>query len=102
MPIVVIFCLIPFLAGLGVQYLFCGFSKHKILRLVPLLVVLATAAIIFASRYYGWSMENGGGHAPIETLLFMPVLPAALVLFGLLVGWRVWRHRWRPRIIKGK
>ncbi|MEG1857204.1 MAG: hypothetical protein RR216_00590 [Pseudoflavonifractor sp.] len=102
MPILVFFCLIPFLAGLGLQYLACRFFKRRVLRVLPLLLTLGIAGGIFASRYFGWSAENGGGKAPIETLLFMPVLPAVLVLGGVFTGWRIWKYRWSPRIIKGK
>ncbi|MEG0765820.1 MAG: Tat pathway signal protein [Pseudoflavonifractor sp.] len=102
MPILVLFCLLPFLLGLGLQYIACRFFKRRAFRILPLLLALGITALVGSVRYFGWSMEHGGGGAPLETLLFMPGLPAALVLGGIFTGWRIWKHRWSPRIIKGK
>ena len=54
-----------------------------------------TLAVLFA-RFFGWS-DTGG--APIETLLFVPGLPAALVFLGLYLGRRLYKRLWDPRVI---
>ena len=95
MPILLIICLIPLLLGLIAEYLVCRRTKKRLLRLLPLLVSLLLTAGVAV-----WPAEHGGGSHPIETMILIPGLPACALFLGLLLGWRLWRRLWRPRIIR--
>ena len=103
MPIILLLGILPILAGALAEYLVCRFTKRRPWRWVPPLLCLAGTAVVTLVRYHGWSADAAqGGSAPIETLLFIPGLPAALLFLGLFLGWRVWRRRWMPRVIDEK
>ena len=70
MIIVVIFAAIPFLLGLVIEYLICRLLKKGLWRVVPPLL-----------------------------LAFVPGVPVIAALLGMLIGWRIWRRLWRPRLI---
>lgn len=101
MPIVILLCILPLLLAACLQYLACRFLKKTVFRWLPPLFCLTVTAIVAAARFSGWSSDGGMG-APIETLLLIPGLPAAVVIAGLFVGWRIWKWRWSPRIINEK
>ncbi|HIR84084.1 MAG TPA: Tat pathway signal protein [Candidatus Galloscillospira excrementavium] len=100
MPILLIICLIPLLLGLIAEYLVCRRTKKRLLRLLPPLVSLLLTAGVAAWRWAVWPAEHGGGSPPIETMILIPGLPACALFLGLLLGWRLWRRLWRPRIIR--
>lgn len=102
MPVIIVICLIPLLIGVLVEYVVCRFTGKKILRLLPPVIVLIVTAIVAAVRFFGWSAEHGGENAPLDTLLLIPGVPAALLLAGLTLGWRLWRRLWKPRVIKDR
>lgn len=102
MPIIILICALTLLASTAVEYVVCRFLKHKLWRWAPPAVAFIIAAAVFAARYFGWSADHGGEKAPLETLLFIPILPALLVFLGLYLGWRVWKRRWSPRVINNK
>lgn len=101
MPIIILLCILPLVLAACVQYLVCRFLKKPVLHVLPALACFLTALIVALARYHGWSMDGGEG-APIETLLLIPGLPAAVVSVGLFLGWKVWARRWRPRVIDEK
>ena len=101
MPIVILLCVLPLALAGGVQYAVCRYAKKKLWRFAPLLLWFAVTAGVGLARYHGWSADGGQG-APIETLLVIPGVPSAVVLAGLFAGWRVWRYRWRPRVIRDR
>ncbi|SCJ58418.1 Uncharacterised protein [uncultured Flavonifractor sp.] len=96
MPILILFCLLPLALGAAVEYAAYRFARRKLWRWVPPLVCLAVTLAVLAARFFGWS-DTGG--APIETLLFVPGLPAALVFLGLYLGRRLYKRLWDPRVI---
>lgn len=90
MPILILFCLLPLALGAAAEYAAYRFARRKLWRWVPPLVCLAVTLAVLAARFFGWS-DTGG--APIETLLFVPGLPAALVFLGL------YKRLWDPGVI---
>ncbi|WP_130869969.1 Tat pathway signal protein [Intestinimonas massiliensis (ex Afouda et al. 2020)] len=96
MPIIIgIFCILPLLLGLAVEYLVCRFLKKKLWRALPPLVVLILAALVTAGRLGVWEADE----SPVTQLLFVPGLPALCALMGTLLGWRLWKKLWGPRVI---
>lgn len=91
----------PAAVGLGAEYLCCRLPKRRWPRWVPPLLTLGAALALALLRYHGWS-ASGGEKAPLETLLFVPGLPAAACLLGEYLGWRLWRRLWLPRVVKDK
>lgn len=102
MPMIMLLCILPLLAGGAVEYAACRFPKGRFWRWLPPVATGAVTAVVAVVRSVGWSMKAGGGNAPIETLLIIPGIPAFLVFVGLFLGWRVWRRRWTPRIFREK
>ena len=103
MPVILALCLLPVLLGAVCEYAVCRFTKRRAWRWALPLTALAGTVIVFLVRYHGWSADVAhGGSAPIETLLFIPGLPAALLFLGLFNGYRLWRQVWRPRVIDEK
>ena len=41
-----------------------------------------------------------GEFRPLAQLLFVPGLPALGAAVGLLLGWRLWKRLWGPRVIR--
>lgn len=96
MPIIVgVFCLLPLLLGLAAEYLVCRFLRRKLWRLLPPAVVLALTALVAAGRLNVWESSQ----SPVTQLLFVPGLPALCALIGTLLGWRLWKRLWGPRVI---
>lgn len=96
MPIIIgIFCILPLLVGLAAEYLVCRFLKKKLWRVLPPLVVLLLAALVTAGRLSVWEADE----SPVTQLLFVPGLPALCALMGTLLGWRLWKKLWGPRVI---
>ena len=92
MPIIIgIFCALPFLAGLIAEYLVCRLTRRRWWKLLPPAAVVALTAAV-------WESDQ----SPLTQLLFVPGLPALFALLGLLVGWRLWKRLWGPRVVKDK
>lgn len=91
---------IPLAVGLVVEYGFCRFPKRWLWRWIPPLVTGAATVWVTLHRYHGWSA--GEEKAPIETLLFIPGLPALGAVVGLWLGWRLWKRLWLPRVVKDR
>ena len=96
MPIIVgVFCLLPLLLGLAAEYLVCRFLKRKLWRILPPAVVLALTALVAAGRLNVWESSQ----SPVTQLLFVPGLPALFALIGIVLGWRLWKKLWSPKVI---
>ena len=96
MPIIIgIFCVLPLVLGLIAQYLVCRFPKRKLWRALPPLIVLVLAGWVTAGRLNMWEAD----HSPVTQLLFVPGLPALFALIGTVLGWRLWKKLWGPRVI---
>lgn len=100
MPLLLLLCVLPAVLGAVVEYIVCRSTVRRLWRSVPPVGVVLAAGVITLVRYHGWSADPELGlHAPVETLLFIPGLPAALLLVGIWLGWRLWKRRWAPRVI---
>lgn len=95
MIILILFAAIPFLIGLLIEYIICRFVRRNLWRGIPPLVITALGVGVAFYRYRMWSSDT----AVWTQLLFVPGLPAVLILLGMLVGWRLGRRFWRPRVI---
>lgn len=100
MPILFVFFMIPLAAGAFMEYIFCRFPKKHFWRYLPPAAAAILTGTVTAFRYFGWN--EGGGGAPIETLLFFPGLPAAGLFIGFFAGWRIWKRLWTPHVIRKK
>ena len=114
MPIyIAIFCVLPLLAGLIPEYLVCRFTRRPWWRLLPPLAVALLAALAYqvrrgqsrivwlkvtAGRLRVWESEA----SPVTQLLFVPGVPALFALAGTLLGWRLWKRLWGPRVVKDR
>ena len=99
MPIyIAIFCLLPLLAGLIPEYLVCRFTKKAWWKLLPPLAVVLITALVAAGRLRVWESEV----SPVTQLLFVPGVPALFALAGVLLGWRLWKRLWSPRVVKDR
>ena len=99
MPIyIAIFCVLPLLAGLIPEYLMCRFTRRPWWKLLPPLAVALLAALVTAGRLRVWESEA----SPVTQLLFVPGVPALFALAGTLLGWRLWKRLWGPRVVKDR
>lgn len=95
MILVVIFGAIPFFLGLVIEYLICRFLKRGLWRVLPPLLLALLGAGVAVYRHHMWASD-----AAIWTqLILVPGVPVTAALLGMLIGWRIWRHLWRPRLI---
>ena len=91
---------VPMAIALAVEYAACRLPKRRLWRgLPPFITGLVTVGVTLY-RYHGWSAV--GEKAPVETLLFIPGLPALGAFLGLFLGWRLWRRLWLPRVVKDR
>lgn len=96
MPIIIgIFCVLPLVLGLIAQYLVCRFPKRKLWRALPPLIVLILAVWTAMGRLRVWEAD----HSPVTQLLFVPGLPALFALIGIVLGWRLLKKLWSPKVI---
>ncbi|BDF66033.1 hypothetical protein CE91St43_00050 [Oscillospiraceae bacterium] len=100
MPIFLMLFLIPLGAAAVVEYILCRFPKKRFWRCLPPAALAIAVLAVTLFRYHGW--DDGGGGAPIETLLFFPGLPALGLAVGLFLGWRLWKKLWSPRVFREK
>ena len=96
--ILVGFLLLPALLGLIAEYAACRLTmaRRRWLRLLPPLLLAALTALTAAWRYRVWTAPE----SPLAQLLFVPGLPALGAAVGLLLGWRLWKRLWGPRVIR--
>lgn len=100
MPIILAgFCLLPFIIALIIMYLVCLKSGRWYIRVIPPIIILLLAGVIAFARYQVWASTTV---PPWTQLIFFPGLPTLFILLGMLVGWRLWWRRWRPRVVKDK
>ena len=100
MPVILALCLLPVLLGAVCEYAVCRFTKRRPWRWALPLTALAGTVLVFLVRYHGWSADVAhGGRAPIETRIFIPGLPSALLFVGVFFGSRLWGRVWRPWVI---
>ena len=96
MPIyIAIFCLLPLLAGLIPEYLVCRFTKRPPWKLLPPAAAVLVTVLVALGRLSLWESE----HSPVTQLLFVPGVPAFFALLGMLLGWRLWKRLWGPRVV---
>ena len=96
MPIyIAIFCLRPLLAGLIPEYLVCRFTRRPPWKLLPPAAAVAIIALVAAGRLSLWESDR----SPVTQLLFVPGVPALSALLGMLLGWRLWKRLWGPRVV---
>lgn len=98
MIILVLFILIPLVAAALVEYVVCRVTKRRWWKLVPPVLGGVLVAAIAYGRYQLWESEV----PPWTQLMFMPGLPGIALFLGFLIGWRLWRRLWRPRVIRDK
>ena len=97
MPIIIgAFCVLPLLLGLAIEYPVCRFARHKIFRLLPPALCALAAVLIGVGRYRLWSSPEA---SPRIQLLIFPGLPAAAMLAGMYLSYRLYRRRWGPRVV---
>lgn len=98
--ILLILALVPLVGGFLLEFLVCQFTRKgsKLWKLIPpVAAVLVTAAIV-VHRLNLWESDN----SPVTQLLFIPGLPALGFFVGLLLGWKLYRWLWRPKIVRDK
>ncbi len=95
--IYLILALIPFVGGFLLEFLVCQFTRKgsRLWKLLPPVIAAAIVAAIVFHRLNLWKSDN----SPVTQLIFIPGLPALGFFLGLLLGWRLYRRLWRPRII---
>ena len=99
MPIyIAIFCVLPLLAGLIPEYLVCRFTRRKWWKVLPPLAVAVITALVTSGRLSVLESDV----SPVTQLLFVPGVPAAFALLGTLLGWRLWKRLWGPRVVKDR
>ena len=97
MPIILgFFCLLPFLLGVILEYLFCRLPRRRWWRAVPPAFSALLAAAVLVGRLENWEDQTV---SPVTQLLIFPGLPAIFLLLGCFLGWRLWKRLWGPRII---
>lgn len=100
MPVLIAaFTLLPLLVGAVAEYLACRLPRRRIWRLAPPAAGVLVAAIISVARWRIWTSQEV---SPLTQILIFPILPAAFLLVGMLVGYRIWRHMWSPRVVEDK
>lgn len=106
MVIILLFTLFPLVLGLVLEYaafrLTMGetgrhWRARRLLRLVPPLGAVLLIAVVAVSRWQIWQNQEV---SPLTQILLIPGVPGLFGLLGLLLGWRLWRRRWSPRVIQ--
>lgn len=95
MPIVIgMFFLLPLLLGLVLEYLCCRLPRRRIWRALPPVLGVVLTVLVGVGRWSLWESETV---SPVTQLLIFPGVPGT----ALLLGWRLWRRIWRPRVLDG-
>ena len=63
-----------------------------------MVAVVVVTALVAAGRLRVWESEV----SPVTQLLFVPGVPALFALAGVLLGWRLWKRLWSPRVVKDR
>ena len=101
----ILFVILPLAAALVLQYGTCrltmGLSGRRrgraaLVRLLPLLLAVAVIAAVAVGRWQIWRSERV---SPVTQLIFFPGVPGFFFLLVLLLGWRLWKKWWAPRVI---
>lgn len=97
MPIVIgIFFLAPMGLALVGEYLCCRLPRYRIWRLLPPLLTLVFILASLFVRLQNWQSEDV---SPLTQLILFPGVPGVALGLGCLLGWRVWKRLWTPRVI---
>lgn len=105
--VIFIFTLVPLVAALVIQYVSCRFTMRqtgrgwkwmRLIRLLPLMAAVVVISYVAISRWQIWRNQQV---SPLTQILFVPGVPGFFFLLGLFLGWRIWKRRWSPKIIKG-
>lgn len=102
MPIILSgFVLFPLLAGFVLEYLSFRLTmyRRKWIRPLPPLLLILFAAVVLFYRYRVWGESDV---SPMTQLIFVPGLPALFGMIGMVLGWRLWKRLWDPRVIRDK
>ena len=95
-----LFCILFLLISMILSVVWLDIPVH-INLLASMAVTLAVAAItalVTAGRLSVWESDV----SPVTQLLFVPGVPAAFALLGTLLGWRLWKRLWSPRVVKDR
>lgn len=101
-----IFILAPLLLGLGIEYAVCRGTMSergkywKLRRLIRLIPPAAGAGLIAGVAVGRWEIWRNTEVSPLTQVLFVPGVPGFFFLLGVLLGWRLWKRRWSPRVIR--
>lgn len=90
-------CLLPFGLSFAVMYLVCHKTRRWYLRAIAPVAVVVAGALIAWGRYRVWSSQ---AVAPWTQILLFPGVSILFALTGLLMAWRLWERRRRPRVVK--
>lgn len=88
------FFLLPLLLGLVLEYLCCRLPQRRIWRAIPPVLGILLTVLVGVGRWSLWESETV---SPMTQLLIFPGVPGA----ALLLGWRLWRRIWQPRVLDG-
>ena len=100
MPIILgFFCLLPLLLGAVLEYLAFRLPRRRWWRALPPVLAVLLSAAIAAGRLNLWESEDA---SPVPQLLIVPGIPMLFLLLGCLLGWRLWKYVWTPKIIDKK
>ena len=76
----------------------CRFTKRPPWKLLPPAAAVLITVLVALGRLSLWESE----HSPVTQLLFVPGVPAFFALLGMLLGWRLWKRLWGPRVVGEK
>ncbi|NCE63820.1 Tat pathway signal protein [Pseudoflavonifractor sp. 524-17] len=102
----VIFTVIPLLLGLALEYAVCRLTMSergkywRLVRLIRLVPPAAGAGLIAGVAAGRWEIWRNTEVSPLTQVLFVPGVPGFFFLLGLLLGWRLWKRQWSPRVIQ--
>ena len=97
MPIVIgIFFLVPMFLTLVGEYLCCRLPRRRIWRLLPPLLAAAFVAAALWVRLQNWQSDDA---SPLTQLFLFPGVPGVALGLGCILGWRLWKRLWTPRVI---
>ena len=100
MPIILAaICLLPLLVGLAVQYAVYRLLRRRIWRALPALAGAGVTVLVAVGR---WNVWTSAEISPLTQILFVPVLPAVFYFLGLVLGRKLYKRVWDPRVVKDK
>mgnify|MGYP005809882139 CR=1 FL=1 len=100
MPIILgFFCLLPLLLGAVLEYLAFRLPRRRWWRALPPVLAVLLSAAIAVGRLNLWESKDA---SPVPQLLIVPGISMLFFLLGCLLGWRLWKYVWTPKIIDKK